>query len=183
MIKFIGLLLLICTTVDQSLAQVNRKWFLETAIRFTGDAEMVFIGPSVGVGVGVNLGKRLSVSTSYTFFKSSLSNPDETFRTHTIDLISNFHFQNVFNPAKGLYVGVGPALQFRKQELEELMVERPTYWTAVFNVGYRFPVTLNKKPRSLSVDLKATGPYSEKHPQGEYVEALTQFMVGVRLRY
>lgn len=95
-------------------------------------------------------------------------------------MVPNFHFQNVFNSAKGLYVGVGPALQFRKQEPEELMVERPSYWTAAFNAGYCFPVTLNKKPRSLSVDLKA---YSDKDPAGDYVETLTQIMLGLRLRY
>ena len=168
---------------DKAAAQQNRIWFLESAVRFTGDAEMVFLGPSLSAGAGVALGKHFSVSTSYTFFYAQLKHPFASFRTHTIDFVPNFHFRNPFNPAKGFYFGAGITRQFRKQTPLELMIKNSAYWAAAFNVGYRFPLMLNHKQKSLSIDLKTIGPYSEKSNGGNYTEIFTQVMIGIRFRY
>lgn len=179
---FIFLLFFNLATI-KIVAQPKPKWFLESAIRLTGDAEMVFIGPSFGVGAGVELDQRWSLSMSYTFFNSRLSNPDELFRTHTIDLTTNIHFRNVFTPLKGFYFGPGIARQFRKQTPESNAPERHSYWAAVFNAGYFFPIIINKKPRSLAVDIKAIGPYIQSDSGSAYTEILTQLMLGLRLRF
>jgi len=85
------------------------KVFIETALRFTGDAEMAFIGPSFSVGPGVQLGKQFSVSSNYTFFRSSYTDDGQkaTFQTNTIDLITQYQFHQIFHPNLGFYVGAG----------------------------------------------------------------------------
>lgn len=196
MIKFIGVLLLIGITCHEVHAQQNRKWFVETAIWFTGDAELFFIGPSLGLGVGKHVGKNWSVSTSYTWFSRQIDHAHgyyDKYRTHTFDLTSNYKLRNIFKPDAGLYVGGGVGVQARNEVCfaPEHFAETPdgivatnrTTAVAVLNMGYQFPIHINGKPRSLSIDLKATGPYVEQSVQGNYVEILTQLMFGVRFRY
>lgn len=166
-----------------SRAQEKSPWFLEAAVRFTGDAEMAFIGPSFSLGTGVSTGKKWSFTSSYTFFASRYRSEEyvEKFSTHTIDLLANRNFLNVFNPAKGWYLGAGIAWQARKASPDELDIEKGNYFTAAFNAGYYFPITIRKKLRTLSIDWKAFGPYTE--PGEHYTEVFTQFMIGLKLRY
>lgn len=159
------------------------KVFIETALRFTGDAEMAFIGPSFSVGPGIQLGKQFSVSSNYTFFRSSYTDDGQkaTFQTNTIDLVTQYQFHQIFHPNRGFYVGAGLAWQTRKQTPENI-TQRTSYWTGAYTVGYRFPVKINKLERSLSVDVKGIGPYTEKDGVNLYTEVLTQFMIGLKLR-
>lgn len=174
-------LLLALAAAAQTFGQ-DKKLFFETALRLGTDAEMVFIGPAISAGAGINLGDYVSVSTSYTFYYSRISGP-ETFLTHTVDLVPVFQFQNPFRKGHGLYIGVGPAWQYRKQTPEELMVEDPRYWLAAFNLGYRFTPTLFSQEWALAIDLKGFGPYQQDEPDGQYIEVLTQLMLGIRLRF
>jgi hypothetical protein len=171
-------------SLHTSLAQ-TAKPFLESALYFSGDAEMAFIGPAFSIGPGVSLGKRWSASASYTYFGTHYTDggQKEIFRTHTIDITPNFHFREIFNPSRGLYIGMGIGWQQRRQTPENNMPQRPSYWTGVYNLGYRFPVKINGAERSLSIDWNATGPYKEKDATGAYLEVFTQFMMGLRLRY
>ncbi len=160
----------------------EKKFFFETALRLSTDAEIVFIGPTLSAGAGINLGDYVSVSTSYTFYYSRIKGP-ETFMTHTVDLTTLFQFQSLFHKGQGFYIGMGPAWQYRRQSPEELMVEKPRYWLASFNLGYRFTPTVGGKKQALALDLKGFGPYIENDHAGQYVEVLTQLMLGVRLRF
>lgn len=163
----------------------HTKFFIESAIRFTGDAEMAFIGPSFSAGPGVQIGNHLSISSTYTFFYDSYSSGSdkETFRTHTIDLLPIYHFNELDKSLRGFYMGIGLAWQNRKMTPESIMIERPSYITAVFNLGYQWPVKMNKIERGLALEWKAIGPYKETYDNGGYLEQFTQFMIGVRLRY
>jgi hypothetical protein len=191
MIKYIGVLLLIGITCNEVHAQQNQKWFLETAIRFTGDAEMFFIGPSVGLGVGKHVGKNWSFSTSYTWFSRQVDEADgyyDKYRTHTIDVTSNYMLRNIFNPNRGFYVGGGIGVQARKEVCfafehfsdtpDGIMEINETFVVGVLNTGYQFPILMKGKLRSLAIDLKATGPYTI-----DYTESVTQLMLGIRFRY
>jgi hypothetical protein len=177
-------LIIILISFSLSYSQ-TKKLFIESAIRFTGDAEMAFVGPSFSIGPGVHLGDRWSVSSTYTYFRSSYTDDGAkaTFQTHSIDLIPNFHFREVFNTSRGIYIGAGIAWQQRRQTPESNMTEKPDYWTGAFNLGYRFPIKINDYERSLSIDLKAYGPYKEVDGINTYTEVLTQFMFGIRFRY
>jgi hypothetical protein len=162
----------------------QKKLFAEAAIRLSGDAELAFVGPAFSAGGGVNLGKRFSFAASYTFFAARFRDDAgrQTFKTNTLDLVGLYHFQNVFNPAKGFYAGGGAGIQSRKTS-ETFVIQQNSYTVAVFNIGYRFPVLVHGKKRSLSIDAKAMGPYIEHLADGDYVEVLTQLMIGVRFRY
>jgi len=163
----------------------DTRFFIESAIRFTGDAEMAFVGPSISAGPGVEIGNHLSISSTYTFFYDSFSsgNDKETFRTHTIDLLPIYHFNEIDKSPRGFYMGMGLAWQNRKMTPESLMIEKPSYITAVFNIGYQFPVNLKEKERGLAIEWKATGPYKENSDTDKYLEQFTQFMIGLRFRY
>jgi hypothetical protein len=163
---------------SQACGQQDKKFFFEAALRLATDAELVFVGPALSAGAGINLGEYLSVSTCYTFYYARISG-SETFMTHTVDLTPVFSFQNPFDKNQGLYFGLGMAWQYRRQTPEEMMVERPRYWLGTFNLGYRFRPTLAGKERALAVDLKVYGPYKE---EPDYMEVLTQLMLGIRLR-
>jgi hypothetical protein len=168
--------------ISQACGQ-DKKFFFEAALRLGTDAELVFVGPALSAGAGINLGDYLSVSTSYTFYYARISGP-ETFMTHTVDLTPVFSFQNPFDKNRSIYFGLGPAWQYRRQTPEESMVEKSRYWLGSFNLGYRFQTTLAGKQRNLAIDLKAFGPYKEKKPHDAYyLEVLTQLMLGVRLRF
>lgn len=169
--------LLICSC---SVAQKPAAWYIEPGIHLSADAELVYLFPSIMLGGGLQLGERVDVSASYTFFYARIKGP-ETFRTHTIQIVPHFYFQNVFDPTKGLYLGLGAAWQNRKQTPEELMVSDPSYWAGVFNIGYRFPLAVNKKKRMAKIDLQAIGPYIDK--EEDYVEGITQLMLGIKLRF
>lgn len=171
---------LVGLTVAGQLAAQNNRFFAETALRLSADAEMVFIGPALAAGAGVNLGKYLSASASYTFYYSRISGP-ETLVTHTLDLLPVFQFQSPFHKNKGIYLGAGPAWQHRKQSPE--MVSRSAYRLAAFTIGYRFPLAAFGKPRVAAIDLKGFGPYTERDVNGTYTEVLTQVMLGMRLRF
>jgi len=159
--------------------------FIESAVRFTGDAEMVFIGPSFSIGPGIRIGKQFTLSATYTFFYDSYSdsNDNETLRMHTLDLLPLYHFNEITKSPRGFYAGIGLAWQNRKLTPESLMIERPSYVTAVFNIGYQFPIKINEKQSGLAIEWKATGPYKELSDTERYVEQFTQFMIGVRFRY
>lgn len=162
-----------------TLAQKPASWYVEPGLHLTADAELVYLFPSLMLGGGFQLSERIDVSAGYTFFYARIKGP-ETFRTHTLQLVPHYYFQNVFDPAKGLYLGLGGAWQNRKQTPEELMVSNPSYWAGVFNIGYRFPITIKQKQRIAKIDLQAIGPYIEK--EEDYVEGLTQIMLGIKLR-
>jgi hypothetical protein len=161
------------------------KFFIESAIRFTGDAEMAFIGPSFSIGPGIRLGNHFTLSSTYTFFYDTYSDGDdkETFRAHTIDLLPIYHVGEINKTLRGFYLGMGLAWQNRKQTPKSLMIEKPSYLTAVFNLGYQFPIKLNEKERGLAIEWKATGPYRETSDTDQYLEQFTQFMIGLRFRY
>jgi outer membrane receptor for ferric coprogen and ferric-rhodotorulic acid len=181
----IAIFALIYFVILPALAQQKQKWFLEAAIRATGDAEMYFIGSSWSAGVGGHVAKKWTVSAAYTYFslgKTKPGMPQQKYQTHTVDVLANYNFMNLFKSNKGWYAGGGVAWQSRYEEYfqsADFIHERKRYFTSVYNVGYRFPITLNGKPRSISVDLKATGGYREEN----YWEVLTQVMMGVRFRY
>lgn len=179
----------LCTLLFAALSAITTTTFaqqkrlsLETGLYLGTDAEGVFIGPALSAGMGYALGKQIIVSTQYTFYYSRISGP-ETFMTHTFDALFTFQFQNVFKPGKGFYFGIGPAWQYRKQTPEEIMVERNNYWLGVFAMGYRCPLNEQKKINNLAIELKGFGPYIEEDPLGDYVEGLTQLMLGVRCRF
>ncbi len=166
-------------------AQEKGEWFFESAVRLTGDAEMYFIGPSWNAGAGRSVGKKWTMSTSYTYFSCSRAlpgMPKEKYKTNTLDLILNFNFLSLFKDRQGWYAGGGVAWQSRYEIFfinNTYLSESKDYFTSAYNVGYRFPVKIKGKPRSLSIDIKATGAYREKTS----IEILTQVMMGVRLRY
>jgi hypothetical protein len=177
-------ILLISNLTISGNSQVSQL-FIESAIRFTGDAEMAFIGPSFSVGPGIRLGNHFTISSTYTFFYDSYSDggDQETFRAHTIDLLPIYHVGEINKSLRGFYLGMGLAWQNRKQTPESLMIEKPSYLTAVFNIGYQFPIKLNEKERGLAIEWKATGPYRETSDTDQYLEQFTQFMIGLRFRY
>lgn len=168
--------------LSTSLFSQSSQLSFNTGLSVGTDAEGVFIGPALTLGVGYELSKNLMVSTQYTFYYSRISGP-ETFMTHTLDALFTVQFQNVFNPKKGFFFSIGPAWQYRKQTPEEIMVERNNYWLGVFAMGYRFPLNEQKKINNLAIELKGFGPYIEEDPLGDYVEGLTQLMLGVRCRF
>ena len=75
--RSIYLLLFIVATV-QTYGH-DKRFFFETSLRLGTDAEMVFIGPALSTGAGINLGDYVSVSTSYTFYYSRIQGPDTYF--------------------------------------------------------------------------------------------------------
>jgi hypothetical protein len=180
-----NLLLCVLASGQPVIAQDRPTFFIEGAIHFSGDAEMGFIAPAFGVAGGIELQNRWSASLGYTYFGDTYREEDytETIRLHTFALLVNHQFQNPFNKHKGFYVGLGPAVQFRKQSPPELMTDKSYYWCGAFTLGHRFPVTVRGKVRSLSIDWRAFGPYTERSDQGDYVEVFTQFMIGLRFRY
>jgi hypothetical protein len=178
------IIVLLCFIANACLAQPKR-FFTEAAIRFTGDAELAFVGPSVGVGTGLRFGEYVAISTNYTFFHAAYTSNGQrsTFTTHTLDVMAAYQFKEIFNPARGLYLGTGVGCQFRRNTPAIEALKKPVYLVAILNVGYRFPITLNKKPYQLAIELKGMGPYQEKHSEGQYLELLTQTMAGVSLRF
>jgi hypothetical protein len=174
---FVTLLALSLTSSAQ-----QKRLSLETAVYLGTDAEGVFIGPALSAGLGFALVQQVIVSTNYTFYYSKISGP-ETFMTHTLDALITYQFQNMFNPKKGFFIGAGPAWQYRRQTPEIYAPERTSYWLGACSIGYRFPVKENKTISHLGVELKGFGPYIEKDPAGDYVEGLTQLMLGIRFRF
>jgi hypothetical protein len=159
-------------------AQSPKKWFLEGGAHLSADAELALVAPALSLGAAFKATEHLYLTSSYTFFYARASGY-ETFRTHTLDALVQYQFQNIFHPSKGFYLGLGAARQFRHQTPEEMQVQNTRYWTGVFNLGYRFPIQLGQTERSLAVDLKTFGPYAETN----YTEALTQLMLGIKLRF
>jgi hypothetical protein len=159
----------------------SNRWFGQGAIHVGTDAEVVFVGPALSLGVGRYLGKQWQATTSYSYFGARLSDPSEKLSTHTLLLMGAYRFQNPFDPEKGFYAGVGTGIQFRNQE--PALIKKDSYWLAAVNLGYRFPFMLMKKKKSLGIDLMAMGPYSEKSDTGEYTEVITQLMLGLTLQF
>jgi hypothetical protein len=162
-------------TVGQS-----NKWFGQVAAHVATDAEVVFVGPAFSGGVGYYLGK-CQVAAGYTYFGAKLSDPTAKLTTHTLKLVGSYNFQNLFEPAKGFYAGLGAGIQFRYEDPE--VIKEDSYGLAIFNIGYRFPVKVKNKKRSLGIDLEAMGPYTEKSATGNYTEVLTQLMFGFKFQY
>lgn len=178
------LILFLCSL--ECIAQDSKPWFMETAIRLTTDAENYFLAPSFSIGVGRNLNEKWSIASSYTFFGDSDQidpNTRWTLRTHTFDLTPNFHFNGFGDVEKKFHAGIGLAYQFRKDTPEAFVNTPPSYLTMSFDLGYRFSYANFRKPFSISISLKAFGPYVETSPSETYIEILTQLMLGLRWRY
>jgi len=184
--KFFFAFILLCSLSAQG---QSGKWFAEAAIHATGDAELYFIAPSWSLGGGRYIGKQWSVSSNYNYFSRSIfksSEPKQTYQSQTVSVLLNFNFLGVLKPERGMYLGVGGAWQNRKEKLvsnNQPIEERKEYFTGVYNLGYRFPVVIRERTRSLAVDLKATGGYKENSDTDAYQEILTQVMLGIRFRY
>lgn len=172
---------LLCIALLPAKAQVKPEFFAESAIRLTTDAEGTMVAPSISLGAGMHLGRRWAFTSAYTYFGARYTdeNFSEKLRIHTLDLLAHFYFHNLLNPAAGFYIGTGYAVQRRHTLPEEPTTTRKVHGTGAFTVGYRFPVIMNKKQRTLAIDCKAYGPYSEPG----YLEVLTQLMLGIRLIY
>jgi len=172
------LVFLLATGAGHAACQKKAVGFFESAVRFTTDAEMAFVGPSWSLGGGAQVNKHWSFSVGYTFFRDRYSQGgyEEFFRIHTVDFLPVFHFLNPFDSRKGFFVGAGLCWQSRKATYN---IENPQHFAGSYTLGYQFPVMVGSRAASLAVDWKGFGPYREQRS----IEILTQFMLGVRLRY
>ena len=166
-------------------AQKLKPWFLEAGLRSGGNEEVPIKVPTFSLGVGTKLDKYFSLCAAYTFYRSKSSTPTPSpaqIPTHTVDLSTNFHFYNVIKSSKGLYLGLGIAIQFRNGPLYK---SGSSYRTITSNAGYSFPIMMKSKQRSLSIDIKSFGPFGHSYSYNsiDFDEILTQFFFGVRLRY
>ncbi|GAB2947791.1 hypothetical protein GCM10027048_10970 [Hymenobacter coalescens] len=152
----------------------------------SGNADMVYVGPSVQIGADYRPLRRLGLSTYVHYFRRRFDrNFANEFEEGKFDCLTGAALLELRlgrqPERRGLFVGAGVALQYLKDDYH-------SYWARVYTLrkhdvlpalrlGYAFPLGRHQ----LTAELNATGPYHEGDEYSSYTELLTQLSVGTRL--
>jgi hypothetical protein len=163
---------------------LRRRWHPYAGIHVSGDAAMVFIGPSFQAGVDFQLKRRVVLSAYLHYFHKKINNvwdgggyENGRFKTITGTILCQANSSR--NPNKSFFIAGGVAIQRWMQlynsDYNSWDDKRTTVVPAA-RLGYFFPIGDNK----ITVELNATGPYSYGDANSSVLEILTQVSFGFR---
>lgn len=163
---------------------IRNRWHPYAGIHVSGDAAMVFIGPSFLAGVDFQLKKRVVLSVYLQYFRKKIKNTwdgggfeNGRFKTITGAILCQANSSR--NPNKSFFIAGGVAfqrwVQLYNSDYNSWDDKRTTIIPAA-RLGYFFPMGENK----VTVELNLTGPYSYGDANSSVIEILTQVSFGLR---
>ena len=145
---------------------------------------MFYIGPSGQLGADYRFSQYFGLSVYGHAFVRRIDRDFGNFKFErgkfdclTTALLLDFHPGG--NPVRGAFLGAGIAGQYLRDDYvsDYQTINRQRYDVLpAIRLGYAFPLGGHQ----LTAELNATGPYSEKTPNGSITELLTQLSLGTR---
>jgi hypothetical protein len=152
----------------------------------SGNADMVYVGPSAQLGLDYRPLRHLGLSAYAHYFRRRFDrNFANEFEEGKFDCLTGALLLEVRlgrqPERRGFFAGGGLALQYLKDDYHSywarIYQERKRNVLPALRLGYAFPLGRHQ----LTAELNATGPYNEATEYGSYTELITQLSLGTRL--
>ncbi len=152
-------------------ANSQSRWRSYVGTYFTGDAQMVYTGPSILLGSDFLINKNVSAGLYGHHFKRTLADEDN-FQTWTLAVLGQVNL----GKGKKIYLAMGVAWQRTIENYyNSFDVRNRSIIIPAYRVGYHFVF----KKFVLSPEMILTGPYS----YNQTTELLTLPSIGARFHF
>jgi hypothetical protein len=166
----------------KSIVHTVKKWQYTIGVYASMDAEAIYITPTIKASIAYQIRPKLLVEGYGHYFKAKVDNNIEKGSL----LLTTAGIKPIFllgkNNKKGMYVGIGIAVQHRVEAYTDMALvidDTRTNILPSYYIGYKIPTAKNNA--QLAIELFGTGPYNETNTNGRYIEILTQLSLGVKV--